>query len=262
MADIVEPDDEVGNPDNVTNEEVTEKVTQQEDRIPEKFRGKSVEDIVASYTELEKAYGRKNQEVGELRPIADAWIQDSLNRNKKQPDPVVEESDDDVDFFVDPKKAIERAIENHPKLKQLETKEALNEKQRNFARMQEAHPDFKEIVADDAFREWVGKSKIRQQLYMSADQNFDYDSADELFGTWKELKGRSTAAQTDQDTDKIRQEAEDNLRKASVSTGSSTDAPKKFFRRADLIRLSQTDPDRYEMMSDEILQAYAEKRVK
>jgi hypothetical protein len=34
------------------------------------------------------------------------------------------------------------------------------------------------------------------------------------------------------------------------------------YRRADLIKLRMTDPDRYMQLSDEIMQAYAEGRVK
>ena len=35
-------------------------------KIPDKFQGKSVEDIVRSYTELEQTYGKQAQELGEL----------------------------------------------------------------------------------------------------------------------------------------------------------------------------------------------------
>ena len=39
--------------------------------VPEKFRNKSLEDIIASYKELESQYGRQGQELGELRKVAD-----------------------------------------------------------------------------------------------------------------------------------------------------------------------------------------------
>ena len=47
----------------------------------------------------------------------------------------------------------------------------------------------------------------------------------------------------------------------SRASGEST-AGKKIYRRADLIRLKQTDPQRYQSLADEIYQAYAEGRVK
>ena len=45
-------------------------------------------------------------------------------------------------------------------------------------------------------------------------------------------------------------------------TSSESTAGKKIYRRADLIRLRTNDPQRYESLQDEILQAYAQGRVK
>jgi hypothetical protein len=47
-----------------------------------------------------------------------------------------------------------------------------------------------------------------------------------------------------------------------VDTGGSGEATKKIYRRADLIRLKMTDPDRYESLQPEIMRAYTEGRVK
>ena len=44
--------------------------------------------------------------------------------------------------------------------------------------------------------------------------------------------------------------------------GSAETASKKIYRRADIIKLMKTDPERYQALSGEILQAYAEGRVK
>ena len=40
------------------------------------------------------------------------------------------------------------------------------------------------------------------------------------------------------------------------------DHEEKVYRRADIIKLMKTDPERYNALSDEILKAYAEGRVK
>jgi len=45
-------------------------------------------------------------------------------------------------------------------------------------------------------------------------------------------------------------------------TSSEATAGKKIYRRADLIRLRTNDPERYDALQDEILEAYAEGRVK
>ena len=44
--------------------------------------------------------------------------------------------------------------------------------------------------------------------------------------------------------------------------GSAEGSRKKVYRRADIIKLIKTDPERYQSLSDEILKAYAEGRVK
>ena len=49
---------------------------------------------------------------------------------------------------------------------------------------------------------------------------------------------------------------------AGVDVGGSGESSRKVYRRADLIRLKMTDPQRYESLSDEIMAAYAEGRVK
>ena len=45
-----------------------------------------------------------------------------------------------------------------------------------------------EILADPKFAERIKASKIRTQLFVAADQQYDADSADELFSLRKERK--------------------------------------------------------------------------
>ena len=46
-----------------------------EDDIPEKYKGKSVKDIVRMHQEAERAIGKQGSEVGELRRIVDDFVQ-------------------------------------------------------------------------------------------------------------------------------------------------------------------------------------------
>ena len=52
------------------------------------------------------------------------------------------------------------------------------------------------------------------------------------------------------------------MKAAQVDVGGSGESSKRVYRRADLIRLKMTDPGRYETLSDEIMQAYSEGRVR
>ena len=125
--------------------------------------------------------------------------------------------------------------------------------------LKEKHPDMADILTDSAFINWVGESSFRTKLLQQADRNFDYEAADEIFSLWKDRK--SLIGQT--------VNAEKSSRNASIKTastggasGTSETNSKKIFRRADIIKLMRNDPDRYSALSDEIMVAYQEGRVK
>ena len=108
-----EPDTE---PDNSTEEQPEEPVmAQDEDEdIPDKYKGKSPKEIVRMHQEAEKLLGRQSSEVGELRKLVDNFILSQTEAAKPK------EEEDDIDFFEDPQKAIEAAINKHPKVREAE----------------------------------------------------------------------------------------------------------------------------------------------
>ena len=244
-----------------TEEQVTE--TPQEEQtpepvvenvIPEKYKGKSLDDIVRMHQEAEKMIGRQAQEVHEVRSLADQLLKRQLEADKA---PTVE-SAPEVDFFENPQDSIKRAIENNPAV--LEAKQANLE----FKRMKTAqqlsakHPDMQTLVQDTGFQEWVKASPVRLSLYAKADAEFDFGSADELLSTYKELK----QVRNNNVHETGKQQKAQALKAAGVDTGGSGEVAKKVYRRADLIRLKMTDPDRYEQLQPEIMAAYTEGRVK
>jgi hypothetical protein len=222
--------------------------------IPEKYKGKSLDDIVRMHQEAEKMIGRQAQEVHEVRSLADQLLKRQLEADKA---PTVE-SAPEVDFFENPQDSIKRAIENNPAV--LEAKQANLE----FKRMKTAqqlsakHPDMATIVQDTGFQEWVKASQVRLGLYAKADAEFDFSSADELLSTYKELK----QVRNNNVHETGKQQKAQALKAAGVDTGGSGEVAKKVYRRADLIRLKMTDPDRYEQLQPEIMAAYSEGRVK
>jgi hypothetical protein len=79
-----------------------------------------------------------------------------------------------------------------------------------------------------------------------------------LLSTYKELR-----VVKQQQVAKVDTTARDqSLKAASVDTGGSGETTRKVYRRADLIRLKMRDPVKYDAMSDEIMAAYSEGRVK
>ena len=125
--------------------------------------------------------------------------------------------------------------------------------------MKSSHPDFDKIVSDDSFLEWVGKSKFRSNLLQQADKQYDFDAADELLTSWKE---RQSVLETSKQTEQTARKQQ--MKSASTgNTKGSAEAPsRKVYRRADIIKLMQTDPDRYMSLAEEIRTAYAEGRVR
>ena len=229
--------------------------TPQEEEIPDKYKGKSTAEIVRMHQEAEKLLGRQSSEVGELRSVVDNYIQTQLDTNT----PATQEPEEDIDFFSDPDKAVERAIKNHPSIKAAEAQTQQYKQQTAQSHLQQRHPDMQEILQDGKFVEWIKGSKIRTQLFAQADTQYDYEAADELFTTWKERQ--QVVGQTVANEKASRKTAVKNA-SAGNAKGSGEAATRKVYRRSDIIKLMQTDPDRYLSLSDEIMQAYQEGRVR
>lgn len=259
--------------------------------LPEPLRGKSKAELARMYQEAHQTIGRQGSELGEFRRKADLLIQASLANLKagQKPAapaaPVKEEEIDESEFFSNPKAAIAKAVENHPLVKQLKAQQgqlAATQQQRvmqaNAERFHAAHPDAGQILQDAEFRAWVEKSPMRRTMLQRAHERYDFNAGDEVFSTWKELKSLRTpkteaaaegsnptseAARTLAAAAKAKREAQAKEAAAPTSGGgSAAGGKKKIYRRADILRLMEQDPARYEAMSDEIALAYAEKRVK
>lgn len=240
----------------VTEEpQVEETLQEQQEEIPDKYKGKSTAEIVRMHQEAEKLLGRQSSEVGELRKVVDDYIQTQLDTTTQAP----QEAEEEIDFFSDPDKAVERAIKNHPSIKAAEAQTQQYKQQTAQAHLQQRHPDMQEILQDSKFVDWIKGSKIRTQLFAQADTQYDYEAADELFSLWKERQ--QAVGQTVAQEKASRKEA---VKTASTggAKGSGETASRKVYRRSDIIKLMQDDPDRYLSLSDEIMQAYAEGRVR
>jgi len=243
--------------DEVGTEQTQEEPEQPEqDDLPDKYKGKSPSEIAKMHQEAEKLLGRQSSEVGELRKIVDDFVKAQLEAKTA---PEQSSADSEVDWYLEPEKAVAKAIENHPKLKKAEQLTAEMERTRSVEALKAQHPDFMDIVQDQGFQQWVQSSKIRTQLLQQADQQYDVDAANELLSTWKERQQVVSQAATQERANRKQQ-----VKNASTGnvTGSGEAPTRKVYRRADIIKLMQNDPERYMTLSDEIARAYAEGRVK
>lgn len=226
--------------------------------LPEKYRNKSAKELARMHQEAEKLIGKQAQEVGEVRKLADELIKKQLTTSSAKEE-TAELEIDETEFFVNPKEAISKAVNSHPSIVQAR-ESAARMKQLEAAKLiSEAHPDFQDIVQDPDFADWVKASRIRTQLYQQADA-YDADAANELISTYKEIKGVKQS-KAEKEVGEMRNKA---LKAADTGNSAVTtgERSKKVFRRADIIRLMNTDPQRYAALQDDIMQAYAEGRVK
>jgi hypothetical protein len=124
-------------------------------KIPSKYEGKSLEDIMNMHQEAEKLIGRQAQEVGEVRKLADELLKQQLSKADK---PTIEENE--IDFFEDPKTAVRNAVDKHPDV--LAAKQAAEQfkQMQSQNALQKKHPDFEDIVNDGEFVDWVKGSKL------------------------------------------------------------------------------------------------------
>ena len=238
----------------------TANVQEPVEELPEKYRGKSAIEIAKMHQEAEKLIGRQANEVHEVRSLADQLLKQQLDAQAKQVKPIEESLEED--FFADPASAVNRQVEKHPAV--LEARQAALEMKRmkTAQQLSAKHPDFATIASDSGFQDWVKSSAIRLNLFAKADAEFDFESADELLSTYKELKQIKQQNQNVQAAAVENKAQEQAMRAATVDVGGAGETSRKVYRRADLIKLKMTDPDRYMQMSDEIMSAYAEGRVK
>jgi len=253
---LIENEDESPSELDVVEEQQQERLPQNEQLsdIPNFYRDKSLEDVIKMHQEANKLIDRQGKEVGEIRKLADELIKQNLSSNKQS----IKEEAPEVDFFENPKEAIRQTVDNHPDVV------AGRQAAHDFKRMQiqqklaQEHPDYGQVASDPDFANWVKSSPVRINLFAKADGEFDYDSANELLTTYKQLRG----VKAKQTSDAGEATRKTNLKAAGVDIGGSGESGKRIYRRADLIRLKMTDPNRYEALSDEIMQAYSEGRVK
>lgn len=225
-----------------------------DNELPEKYRGKSIEDIVRMHQEAERVLGQQGNEVGELRQVVDNFINSEIQSREQE-----QSTEEPVDFFTEPEKAIAQAINNHPLIKKvIETTES-TDKRNKITDIQRKFPNIQQDLQDPAFLNWMKGSNLRQKLFVRANNEHDFDACEELFSMWEERK--ALVAQT-QETEKTSRKQTIKGANTGSQAGSSATGSKKIYKRVDIIKLMQNDPDRYQALEPQIRQAYAEGRVR
>jgi len=245
----------------------TEATQESESEIPEKYAGKSISEVIKMQQEAENLMNKQSNTLGETK--AELKQQKELikalldaQNNANQTTPNLEESVDfEQDFYSDPADAVNKAIENHPELIEARQERKIQAQQHQVGVLEKAYPDWQDRVANKEFQDWVGNSEIRTEMFKKADSDYRPDYAIELFDMFDKVN----MIDKTKEVQKAETEKRDKALKATTTeTRSTSDSigGKKVYRRADLINLQVTDPNRYATLADEIQSAYAEGRVK
>ena len=192
------------------NEEITEAGTQQEDRqtrepdnsfqMPERFAGKSPEEIAQSYLALEREHSRQGNVVGELRKALDDSIALELDRRtqteepQKQVEPITLD-----DLYDDPNAAVSKAVdqrvtETDKRIEALEQQLAAERQAAQQRALEGEYSGWEQEVQTPEFAEWVQGSQYRMRVAARAGEG-DTEAVEELVSGWYETKTADTSAQ-------------------------------------------------------------------
>ena len=229
--------------------ETTDKSEKTEEYIPKRLRGKTKEQIYHEFSGLEADYSRMGNELGEARSLLRETLEKALTANKVE-EPITEE-----DILSKPRESVQKLID--AALKPVKEATVSAEQRALMLEFNMRHPGYQETAKSPEFKDWLSESSYRTRLFTQASK-FDMDAAEDLFTAFSEYK--KSGATTD--TNEKRRE----IRNASTETGgagkSTSKTGKKIYRSTDLMRLYNTDRERYNEMSAEIQLAFQEGRVR
>lgn len=242
-----------------------------DEKLPQRMRGKSVEDIIEMYRNLEAEKGRMANDLGVQRKLTDRLLdlkRDSdLQNNSARPKVEV----GSTELLENPTAAIEKILESRDANKKDEYAGRLQKLESQIAAKAfiEKHTDFRTVADDPEFRSWIEASPYRQKV-AQAGINGDWQATDELVSTYKEVRqARAVKTNRNEEATGKNKSDLDAARNASFERGSGSDNRKggnsgKIYSRAALLKLQIENPDAYydEDTQAELLKAYAEKRVR
>jgi len=144
------------------------------------------------YADLEVAYSRQGNQLGEYRTMVDSYIS---TPEISQEVPVEVTPITTEELYDHPAETVNKAIEAHPAIQEvLELKTELANKSAALlqSEFEGRHPGFQQIATSPEFATWVGKDNLRSELAQRA-SNSDVTAADALF-TLYEAESATNAA--------------------------------------------------------------------
>ena len=238
----------------------------EQDTLPEKYKGKTLPEIIEMHRNAESELGRARNEIGNVRRLADELLgvrasavqtpaANTSQRKKLTADDLLADPEASV-VAVAKEAADERTQSSEQRLARMEYELTLG-------RFEQKHPQYRETMNDDAFLSWVKQSPLRARLAYGATQG-DFDAADELFSLYNEVQsgGGEPEARRPSQAEQARRAglARPGGSQANRSVNSTNGKP--IWSREKLLEMRMNNPDEFERLQPQILEAYAEKRVR
>ena len=260
---IVDPDEQQTQDQDAPDQEEDK---QPDAPYPEKFKGKSLDDVIGMYSSLESEYGRRSNEIGQLRRLTDQLL--GLEQAKRDSgtvkSPPKKITGDDL--FNDPDTAISERVKALAEERASATDARVSNLEQSLAEaaFERRHGGFRSTMETPEFLDFVKGSNYRRNLVVKAAQN-DWDAADELFGLFEERQALTASAAPAKD-EQLGEARKAGLVKSGGSSASGAvkrQTGKKIYSRAELIDLRINRPEEFDRRyQEEFMPAYAEGRVK
>lgn len=218
---------DVGNVTEVS-EEIDDAARQQEVR-----KDTPAPDWEKRYNDLEVAFSRQGQQMGDYRKMIDDYVTTTPDESQSSVEisPITPD-----DIYENPDEAVRRAVDSHPAIQKVQDLEKELEHQRTASAIADfgvRHPGYQETYRTSEFANWVNENPMRSELLRRAD-GLDMTAADALFELW-ELEATKTTTQQANDVDTLGLE---------TGHGADSPAPDRYSRSAMLeqkIRAKQGD---------------------
>lgn len=236
-------------------------------QIPAKFAGKSQEDIIKAYMNLEAHTGRLANDLGQTRQSVDQLLQqkreNDLRANgaatatREAPKPMTA-----ADLLENPTEALDSYLQNRESATNKDLRDRLARQEAQLLQQQFVgrHPDWQTETNDPDFVNWARQTPYRQGLAARAAQE-DLVAADALLSEYKAYKpllNKATSQRTNLEA------ARQVGLERSASSGDETKPAGKIIYRKDAQALRISDPDKYDSpaFQNELLRAIADDRYK
>lgn len=248
----------------VTEESAAEESTEQEivddgteedtQSLSARTRDVDPEQLAKMYSELEKEKSRQANELGELRGLVREMLESEVQSRKQSLEKPVEEEID----WSDVPDAVQKLISK-------QTAPILEAVQKLGTQMQlgavtAKRGDVVKLAQSQPFQDWVNEKAIRRRAYALADKG-DFEVMDELFAEYEE----STRKPEPEAQPQTERPARTRARRASSPMGNSgrgASTGGKIWSAAEIVRLRQTDREKYVELQPEIMAAYRDGRVR